>query len=57
MDKKAACIHEVDPIVSLLGQVSALANQIVTWTTKESSSKEAIMVATTSYMGDGVGVE
>ena len=55
--KKVAGIHEVDPIVSLSAQVSTLANQIVAFTTRESSSKEAAMVATTSYMGEGVGVE
>ena len=54
--KKAMSIHEVDPIVSLLAQVSALANQIAAFTTKESTSKEAAIVATTSYMGDGVEV-
>ena len=54
--KKAAGIYEVDLIVSLSAQVSILANQIAAFTTKESSSKEAAMVATTSYMGDGVGV-
>ena len=57
MAKKAASIHEVDPIVSLLAQVSTLANQIIALTTKESSSKETAMVVTTSYMGEGVGVE
>ena len=31
--KKTAGIHEVDPIVSLLAQVSTLANQIATFTT------------------------
>ena len=56
MAKKVAGIHEVDPIVSLLAQVLALANQIAAFTTNESSSNEAVMVATTSYMGDGVGV-
>ena len=54
MAKKASGIHEVDPIVSLSAQVSALANQIAAFTTKEPSSKEATMVATTSYMGEGV---
>ena len=56
MAKKAAGIHEVDPIVSLSAWVSALANQIIAFTTKESTIKEAAMVAITSYMGDGVGV-
>ena len=56
MAKKASGIHDVDPIVSLSAQVSTLANQIAAFTTKESSSKEAAMVATSSYMGDGVGV-
>ena len=54
--KKAVGIHEVDPIVSLSAQVSTLANQITAFTPKELASKEAAMVATTSYMGDGVGV-
>ena len=57
MAKKVAGIHEVDPIVSISAQVSTLANQIVAFTTKEPSSKEAAMVATTPYMGEGVGVE
>ena len=57
MAKKAVGIHEVDPIVSLSAQVSTLANQIATFTTKEPSSKEDVMVTTTSYMGEGVGVE
>ena len=57
MAKKAVGIYEVDPIVSLSAQVSTLANQIITFTTRESSSKEAAMVATTSHMGEGVGVE
>ena len=54
--KKVVGIHEVDPIVSLSTQMSALANKIAAFTTKESSIKETAMVATTSYMGDGVGV-
>ena len=54
--KKTAGINEVDPMVRLSSQVSSLANQIVAFTTKESSSKKAAMVATTSYMGDRVGV-
>ena len=57
MAKKVADIHEVDSIVSFSAQVSTLANHIVAFTTKESSSKEAAMVTTTSYMGEGVGVE
>ena len=57
MAKKAVGIHEVDTIVSLSTQNSTLANQIAAFTTKESSSKEATMVATaTSYMDDAVGV-
>ena len=58
MAKKVASILEVDPIVSLSAQVFALANQIVAFTTrKPSSSKEAAMVATTSFSGDGVGID
>ena len=57
MAKKAVCIREVDPIVSISTEVSALANQIAAFTTKESSSKETAMVATTSYMVEGVRVE
>ena len=57
MAKKAAGIHEVDSIVSLLAHVSTLVNQITAFTTRESSSKETTMVATTSYMREGVGVE
>ena len=52
--KKVVDIHKVDPIVSLSAQVSALANQITTFTTKESASKEAAMVTTTSYTGEGL---
>ena len=55
MAKKAADILEVDPIVSLSAQVSVLTNYIVAFTTrKTSTSKEATMVATTSFSGDGV---
>ena len=57
MAKKAAGIHEVDPIVSLSAQVSTLANQRAAFTTNEPSSMETAMVATTSYVGEGVGVE
>ena len=57
MAKKGAGIHEVDPIVSLLAQVSALANQIVTFTISELASKEVAMVATTSLSGDEVGID
>ena len=56
MAKKAVGIYEVYPRVSLLAQGFALANHIAAFTTKESSSKEAAMAATTSYMGDGVRV-
>ena len=55
--KKAAGIHEVDPIVSLLTQVSALTNQIIAFTTRESVRKEADMVTTTLFSGDGVGID
>ena len=57
MAKKTTSIHKVDPIVSLSAQVYALDNQIAAFTTKESSSKEIVMVSTTSFMGEGVGVE
>ena len=58
MAKKAASILEVDPIVSLSAQVSTLANQIAAFTTGEAStSKEAAMVAITSFSGDGVGID
>ena len=54
MAKKVAGIHEVDPIVAY---VFALTDQIASLTTKESSSKETMMVVTTSYMGEWSGVE
>ena len=57
MAKKAAGIHEVDPIMSLSAQVSALANHIAAFTTRESASKEVAMVATTSFSGYGVGID
>ena len=43
--------------MSLSAQVSTLANQIAAFTTKESASKEAAMVANITYIGEGVGVE
>ena len=56
--KKCAGVHKIDPIVSLSAQVSALANQISTFITREeSSSKELAMVANTSYTGEGVDQE
>ena len=58
MANKVAGILEVDPIISLSTQVSALANQIAAFTTREAlASKEATMVATTSFSGDGVGID
>ena len=58
MEKKAAGILEVDPIMSISAQVSALANQITTFTTGEASaSKKVVMVETTSFSGDGVGID
>ena len=43
--KKAAGIHEVDPIVSLSAQVSTLASQISAFTNRKAySSKESVMV-------------
>ena len=56
--KKATRVHEVDPIITLSAQVSALANQIVAFTTREAlSSKESTMVASSSYTGEGVDQE
>ena len=47
--KKAVGIHEVDPIISLSARVSALANWIYAFTTREASaSKELTMVVTSS---------
>ena len=57
MAKKVVGIHKVDPIVSPLAQVSALANQISTFTIRESASKEAAMVTSTSFSGDEVGID
>ena len=58
MAKTTTGILEVDPIVSLSTQVSALANQIAAFTTREaSSSKGVVVVATTSFGGDGVGLD
>ena len=56
--RKAVGIHEVDPILSLLAQVSALMNQIVSFTTRDAVAKESAMVAnSSSYSGDGVGLD
>ena len=56
--KQAAGIHEVDPIMSLSAQVSALANQIASFTTRDVAIKESAMVASSSsYSGDGVGLD
>ena len=56
--KKAARIHEVDPILSLSAQVSALANQIASFTTHDTTIRESAMVTnSSSYGGDGVGLE
>ena len=58
MAKKVVGILEVDPIMSLLAQVSTLANQIVAFTTRKTSySKEAVMVVTISFCGDTVGID
>ena len=58
MAKKATDIHEVDPIMSLSAQVSALANQIASFTTRDVASRESAMVASSSsYSGDGVGLD
>ena len=56
--KKAAGIHEVDPITSLSAQVSALVNQIVSFTTRDVAGRESVMVASSSsYSGDGLGLD
>ena len=56
--KKAIGIHEVDPIMSLLTQVLALANQIASFTTRDVACKEsAIVVNSSSYGGDDVGLD
>ena len=56
--KKVARIHEVDPIMSLSAQVSALTNQIASFTTRNAASGESAMVASSSsYSGDGVGLD
>ena len=56
--KKAVGIHEVDPILSLSAQVSALANQIASFTTRDAVATESAMVAnSSSYGGDSVGLD
>ena len=56
--KKAARIHEVDSIMSLSAQVSTLANQIASFTTRDAASRKSAMVASSSsYNGDGVGLD
>ena len=55
--KKVAVIHEIDPILSLSAQVSALTNQIVYFTTRYVAARELAMVASSSYSGDGVGLD
>ena len=58
MAKKATGIHEVDPIMSLSAQVSALANQKASFTTSDVASRESAMVASSSsYSGDNVGLD
>ena len=58
MAKKAARIHKVDPIMSLSAQVSTLANQIASFTTRDAANRESAMVASSSsYSGDGVGLD
>ena len=55
---KVARIHEVDPIMSLSAHVSAFANQITSFTTRDATSRESAMVASSSsYSGDGVGLD
>ena len=49
MANKVSGIHEVDPIMSLLPQVSALANQIASFTTKDAASRELAMVASVGH--------
>ena len=56
--KKAAGIHEVDPILSLSAQVSDLANQIASFTTRDTIARESTIVASSSsYSGENVGLE
>ena len=56
--KKAARIHKMDPIMSFSAQVSALANQIASFTTKDAANRElAIVASSSSYSGDGVGLD
>ena len=58
MAKKLAGIHEVDPTMSFLAQVSTLVNQIASFTTRDTASRESAMVASSSsYSGDGVGLD
>ena len=49
--KKAAGIHEVDPILSLLAQVSALVNLIASFTTIDVAARESAMVASSRSYG------
>ena len=56
--KKATGIHEVDPILSLSAQVSALVNHIASFTTRDTTTRESAMVASSSsYGGDGVRLD
>ena len=56
--KKVVGIHEVDSILSSSAQVSALANQIASFTTRDASVRESAMVASSSsYGGESVGLE
>ena len=52
--KMATRIHEVDPIMSLSAQVSALANQIASFTTRDAASRESAMVCASSQSMEGV---
>ena len=50
MVRRAAEIHEVDPIAALSAQVSALSNQFSAWSSKASSSKDSVAAVNASYV-------
>ena len=51
--KMVAGIHEVDHIMILSAQVSALANQIASFTTRDAANKESAMVCTSLQSMEG----
>ena len=58
MAKKVVGIHEVDPIISLSAQVSALVNQRASFTTRDVASRKSAMVASSSsYSRDGIRLD